>query len=140
MQTYTIKELSQLFQVQASTLRYYEQIGLLPAVERTENGQRIYNDSHLQRLRAIDCFKNTGLPIAKMLDFFQYETNLCCNINEIIELVTTHEENIRKQIAQMETDLLHIQQKVRFYNGIKAAIDTNQPWPDWEDYSLPEKS
>jgi len=136
MSTYTIKELSKLFDVQSSTLRYYEDIGLLTNVGRTDTNQRIYTDEHIARLNAISCFKNTGLPISKMQDFFKYEANLENNIDEIIDLVTEHEKNIKEQIKKMQDELAHIEQKVRYYNGIKEAIDKNAPWPCWDDYNI----
>ncbi|MBP3339677.1 MAG: MerR family transcriptional regulator [Lachnospiraceae bacterium] len=136
MSTYTIKELSKLFDVQSSTLRYYEDIGLLTNVGRTDTNQRIYTDEHIARLNAISCFKNTGLPISKMQDFFKYEANLENNIDEIIDLVTEHEKNIKEQIKKMQDELAHIEHKVRFYNGIKEAIDKNAPWPYWDDYNI----
>ncbi len=135
MKTYTINQLSKLFNVQSSTLRYYEDMGLLTNVGRTETNQRIYTDEHIARLNAITCFKNTGLPISKMQDFFRYEANLEDNIDEIIELVTDHEKNINEQIKKMQAELSHIEHKVRFYNGIKEAIVKKTQWPCWEDYN-----
>ncbi|GJM80219.1 hypothetical protein HMSSN139_27150 [Paenibacillus sp. HMSSN-139] len=37
---YSIHEVSSMFHVPSHTLRYYEQEGLLPAIERSENGRR----------------------------------------------------------------------------------------------------
>ena len=42
MKTYSIREISELFSLPASTLRYYESEGLLPNVEKSSSGQRIY--------------------------------------------------------------------------------------------------
>lgn len=47
MKTYTIKEISQMFYLPSSTLRYYEEMGLLTDVGRTVSGQRIYTDEHV---------------------------------------------------------------------------------------------
>lgn len=132
MSTYTIRELSKLTNTTASTLRYYEDIGLLTDVKR-EGKNRIYTDQHLARLNAIQCFKNTGMPIAKMQEFFRYDENVTCHIDEIITLVTEHEADIEEQIAVLQKELAHIQHKVRFYNGIKKAITENKEWPKWED-------
>lgn len=134
MQTYSIRELSIMFELPASTLRYYEEIGLLTDVEH-KNNQRIYNDSHISRLYAIECFKHTGLPIARMKDFFTYENNLTENIDNIIDLVSEHEQNVMKQIELLQKNLLHIQHKVRYYNGIKKAISSQSTWPKWEDFN-----
>lgn len=132
MSTYTIKQVSEQFDIPASTLRYYESIGLLPPVDRKQQ-QRVYDDIHIQRLQAIECFKNTGLSIGKMLEFFEYEQNLEMHIEDILTLVSDHEAAIQTQIEQLQQDLLHIQHKVRYYTGIKHAIETNATWPTWEE-------
>ena len=44
MVSYTIRQVATQFHMQPSTLRYYEDQGLLTNVERTETGQRIYED------------------------------------------------------------------------------------------------
>lgn len=134
MNTYTIRDLSQRFNVPSSTLRYYEDIGLLENVERTENNQRIYTDEHIRRLEGIGCFKRTGLPIARIQEFYQYENNVDAHIDDIIQLVTEHECNIQAKIDELQKELLHIQHKVRFYNGIKEAIDSGNPKPVWGDF------
>lgn len=42
MDTYTIKEVSEMFHLPSSTLRYYEDLGILTNVERSKSGQRVY--------------------------------------------------------------------------------------------------
>ena len=136
MNTYTIREMSQRFDVPSSTLRYYEDLGILPVVERDEKKQRIYTDEHVDRLYAISCFKRTGLPMAKIHDFFEYAEDLNKNIDKVCIMMSEHEQNIISQMEKMQQDLEHIQQKVRFSNGIKKAIEEAKPWPRFEDYSL----
>ena len=133
MKTYTIREISTVFNIPSSTLRYYEDIGLLSNVGRTYNNQRIYTDEHINRLKAIKCFKNTGLPISEMQNFFRFENNLAENIDSIIELVTRHEKHINDQIEKLQHELAHIEHKVRYYNGIKQAICSDSEWPCWEE-------
>ena len=122
MQTYTIKELSEKYDLPASTLRYYEEIGLLVNVGRTSNNQRIYTEEHIRRLDGIRCFKNTGLSIAKIQEFYVYDQDVEANIDAILALVTQHEEDTKQQIAKMQNDLLHIQEKVRRYKELKERI------------------
>ena len=73
MATYTIREVAQRFHVQTSTLRYYEDQGLLCDVERDDAGRRVYTDSHIGRLEAIACFKHAGMSIDELKRFFAYE-------------------------------------------------------------------
>lgn len=133
MNTYTIKDLSRRLDVPSSTLRYYEDIGLLENVGRTDNNQRIYTDEHIRRLEGINCFKKTGLPIARIQEFYTYEKDVDAHIDDILQLVTEHESNIQAKIAELQQELQHIQHKVRFYNGIKNALTSGQKPPKWED-------
>lgn len=73
MATYTIREVAQRFHVQTSTLRYYEDQGLLCNVERDDAGRRVYTDAHIGRLKAIACFKHAGMSIDELRRFFAYE-------------------------------------------------------------------
>lgn len=133
METYTIRELSERFGLPASTLRYYEDLGLLQNVTHTAQQKRIYTLEHVNRLTAIECFKQTGLPLQKMLLFFEYEKDLPAHIDDIIKLVTDQEEDIKAQMESLQQGLLHIQDKVRFYTGIREAINQDKPWPTWEE-------
>ena len=134
MKTYNIREIGQIFDVPSSTLRYYEELGILPEVKRDEHKQRVYTDEHIDRLQAITCFKRTGLPMSKIHDFFEYAENLRDNIDKVVDMMENHEKYIVDQMEKMQQDLDHIRQKVRFYNGIKNAIEKDEPWPCFDDF------
>ena len=53
MKSYRIGDVTKLLGISADTLRYYEKIGLLPAINRTDSGIRVYLDRDLSRLRFI---------------------------------------------------------------------------------------
>ncbi len=53
MKSYRIGDVTNLLGISADTLRYYEKIGLLPAINRTESGIRVYLERDLSRLRFI---------------------------------------------------------------------------------------
>ena len=134
MTTFTIKELSEKTGLSHPTLRYYEEIGLLTNVKH-EGNKRIYTEEHLRRIDGILCFKNTNLPINKMLEFYNYEENLEANISDIINLVETHEKNIIEQIDTLQHHLEHIRQKVYYYTEVKKALDEGRAIPQWNDIS-----
>lgn len=133
--TYSIRQLSARFDLPASTLRYYEEQGLLPEVARNKQGQRIYTQTHVDRLNAIRCFKDTGLPLGKIREFFEYEKQLACNIDKILDIVTTHEQDIQRQLEEMRQNLAHIHQKVLYYNAVKKACETHAPLPCFDDFA-----
>ena len=65
----TIKEASQLTGVSADTLRYYERIGLIPAVPRSESGIRNYYEISIGWINFIKCMREAGLPIEALTEY-----------------------------------------------------------------------
>ena len=51
-----------MLHVAPSTLRYYDKEGLLPFVERSSGGIRLFKDSDFEWLSIIECMKQTGIP------------------------------------------------------------------------------
>ena len=105
MATYTIREVAQRFHVQTSTLRYYEDQGLLCDVERDDAGRRVYTDSHIGRLEAIACFKHAGMSIDELKRFFAYEKDERAHIADMLELLESRHQAILKQRAALEAEI-----------------------------------
>lgn len=64
----TIGKLSKATSVKVPTIRYYEQIGLLPAPARSTGNQRLYSDTALNRLRFIRHARELGFPLEAIRD------------------------------------------------------------------------
>lgn len=134
MESYTIKQVSQMFHLPASTLRYYEDMGILTNIGRSGSGQRIYEQKHINRLRTICCFKRTGMSIAQLQEFFSYEGDEPAHIDDILHLLEKQKAHVAEQIAKMQQDLKHVERKLRYYGDIKTALDTGTELPHWADY------
>jgi MerR family redox-sensitive transcriptional activator SoxR len=65
MKTWTIGEVAARSGVPASTIRYYEQVELLPPAQRV-NGRRRYEDGILHKLSLIRLAQQAGLTIAEI--------------------------------------------------------------------------
>ena len=60
---YTVGEMARLLGVPASTLRYYDKEELLPFVERSSGGIRMFQEKDFEWLQIIGCMKKAGMPI-----------------------------------------------------------------------------
>lgn len=132
--TFTIRQISNLVKLPASTLRYYEELGLLTNVVHTSSGARIYTQAHIDRLGGIMCFKRTGLSIAKIQQFYRYEEDLTSHAHDISQMMIDHEQDILNQIEELKSDLAHIREKVRYYTAVEDAINKNEPVPGWHEF------
>ena len=122
-----------MFDIPASTLRYYESEGLLPEVPKSPSGQRIYNNEHIERLKCINCFKRTGMTISQLRKFFIYETDEAAHIDEILSLLKDQEQIVQEKLVQLQKDSAHVHHKVEHYSAIKHALENNLPMPVWVD-------
>ena len=62
----TIAQVREATGLSARTLRYYEEVGLLPGVRRRAGGRRVYGADELERLRFIQRLKALGLSLAEV--------------------------------------------------------------------------
>jgi DNA-binding transcriptional MerR regulator len=65
-----IAEVSERYGLSTDTLRYYERIGLLPPVNRTDSGIRDYSELDEKRIDFIKCMRTAGLPVEVLVEYF----------------------------------------------------------------------
>lgn len=68
---YTIGQVSEMFGLPISTLRYYDRQGLFPTMAR-ESGIRKFGEAELEALRVIECLKRSGLEIKDIKQFMDW--------------------------------------------------------------------
>ena len=131
--SYTITELSKMFNLPASTIRYYEKIGIIENVEHINSYRRIYNESHVERLNAIECFKKALLPLDEIKAFFTYEKDMVANSEKILDMMKNREEKALETMKDLEAGLTLLQKKIRYYTLVNEAIKNDSPLPSWND-------
>lgn len=99
---YTIGQVSEMFGLPISTLRYYDKEGLFPEMKR-ESGIRRFSEKELEALRVIECLKKSGLEIKDIKQFMQW----CAEGSETYPL---RKELFIKQKAAVEAELEHMNQ------------------------------
>ncbi len=68
----TIGELASELRLNPKTIRYYEEIGLLPEPTRSNSGYRLYSRDEIERLRLIKRAKLLGLSLAEIKELVEY--------------------------------------------------------------------
>lgn len=113
----SIGELSRRTGVKVTTIRYYENEGLMPLADRSEGNQRRYAKEHLERLRFIRHARDLGLPTAsvKELVALSSEPDQDCKVVNIIAL--THLEDVRDRITRLKSLEVELKRIVQSCNG-----------------------
>ncbi len=68
---YTVGQVSEMFHLPISTLRYYDKEGFFPNLERKGN-IRYFSNKDLETLRIIECLKKSGLEIKDIRQFIDW--------------------------------------------------------------------
>lgn len=87
--------------VTTPTVRYYEEIGLLPKAGRSASGQRVYDGTDLQRLTFIRRCRNFGFPIeqVKLLAGLSISPDRDCI--EARDIASAHLADVRAKLAEL---------------------------------------
>jgi MerR family transcriptional regulator, repressor of the yfmOP operon len=116
---YRIEQVAERLQTTKRTLRYYEEIGLLPPAERTEGGYRLYSEDDIARLERIQRLKDLlGFSLAEIRELlqadderglvrvaFQHETDPAVKLKHILEA----ERLTRQQLAVVEHKMVGLE-------------------------------
>lgn len=125
--TYTIGEMAKLLDVAPSTLRYYDKEGLLPFMERTESGIRIFKDSDYEILKIIYCLKATGMQIKDIKEFINLVMQGDESIDARLELFKKRKAELEKQMADLQETMDTVNFNCWYYETAKKAGTTAVP-------------
>jgi DNA-binding transcriptional MerR regulator len=110
----TIGRLAQVTSVPAKTIRYYEQVGVLPVPRRSASGYRQYTQRDAHRLLFIRRARALGLSLSSITALGELAEGSCVAMRpRLTHVVTEHLRTVRQQIAEFQllerqlTQVLH---------------------------------
>jgi DNA-binding transcriptional MerR regulator len=122
-ESYTIQEVSQTMALPSTTLRYYEEIGLLDPVQRGSNGHRQYTETDLRRLELIKKLRLTGMPVEQMRDFVALYKGGKQTARQRREILTSHRETVQARMEELLEVLVFIDYKIGLYQVEEAECE-----------------
>lgn len=124
---YTVGEMAKKIGVAPSTLRYYDKEGLLPFVERSDGGIRMFKEEDFGWLSIIDCLKKTGMPIKEIKKFIDWGMQGDSTIEERLELIDRQRDEVLKRIDHLNSTLDTLNYKHWFYETAKKSGTCDYP-------------
>ncbi len=121
---YTIGGAAKRMGLAPSTLRYYDKEGLLPFVERSAGGIRVFKDSDFEWLALIECLKKTGMSLSDIKHFV--EMAMCGDetIEERLELITKQKKAVQARLKELSSILNILEYKEWYYKTAKKDKTT----------------
>ncbi|MBQ6504996.1 MAG: MerR family transcriptional regulator [Flexilinea sp.] len=120
---YTIGQISEMFSIPVSTIRYYDKEGLFPDLER-QSGIRKFSEREVEALRVIECLKASGLEIRDIKRFMEWTTEGSASYERRKQLFETRKEAVEEEINQLQRTLDMLKFKCWYYET--AIADGNE--------------
>lgn len=117
--TYSISEIATMLGVEASTLRYYDQMGIFPNIKRV-NGRRVFTDEDFKWLRVLKCMKKINMPIKKIQLYVELAQRGDETLQERYDLILEQKRVIEKEIEELKECYKEFEYKEWYY---KTAIE-----------------
>ena len=118
---YSIGEVSQMFDLPASTLRYYDKEGLLPHIQRQGTGIRRFDQRTIEALRVIECLKKSGMEIKDIKQFMAWCAEGPATYSQRLELFRQQRAKVEQEMARLEKTLAMIDFKCWYYSQAVAT-------------------
>nr|WP_296263845.1 MerR family transcriptional regulator [uncultured Merdimonas sp.] len=120
---YTIGQVSRMFDLPISTLRYYDKEGLFPDMQRS-SGIRKFSEKELEALWVIECLKKSGMEIRDIKQFMKWCTEGSSTYPERLELFVRQKAAVEAEIKRLNRVLDMISYKCWYYE--EAIKDGNE--------------
>ncbi|ASR47530.1 MerR family transcriptional regulator [Paenibacillus kribbensis] len=120
-----IAKVAEQFDLTSATLRYYEQVGLIPPVNRKESGVRDYTEEDIKWIEFIKCMRSAGLTIEALIEY----TSLFIEGDRTIEarkkILTNEREKLVKKKMEIDETIKRLDWKINDYDGKLLASEAS---------------
>ena len=102
---HSIAQVCQQIGVSPRTVRYYEELGLLPGVRRRNGGRRAYGPEEIERLRFIQRLKQMGLSLQEIGDLnavYAIRGSTQAMLEKLRELLCQHLSDVEAKIKDLQ--------------------------------------
>jgi len=100
--TVTIGRLAKASNVKVTTIRYYESIGLIDPPDRSEGGQRIYDEKAVERMRFIRHARDLGFPLEAIRELIALSRNEDRSCAEVDAIARRHAADVKQRIKRLK--------------------------------------
>lgn len=122
---YTIGQVSEMFDLPISTLRYYDKEGFFPNLVRKGN-IRYFSNNEIEALRLIECLKKSGLGIKEINQFFTWVSQGSASYENRKELFEARKLAVEAEIKNLQKTLSLLEFKCWYYT--KAMEDGTEEY------------
>ncbi|WYJ88697.1 hypothetical protein A5888_000416 [Enterococcus sp. 9E7_DIV0242] len=118
-----IKEASSLTSVSPDTIRYYERIGLIPPVKRTESGIRTFDEEDLRWIKFSRQMKHAGLSIDALIEYLSLFRDGEKTVPARLSLLEEQQQVLQERINELQEAKDRLTFKIENYQTHTASAE-----------------
>jgi DNA-binding transcriptional MerR regulator len=120
--TYTIKEAAALTGLPASTLRYYESVGVIAPISRGMSSKhRVYDEDDLDQLMWVACLAATGMSVGDMRQYVANGELGPSAAGAQIQLLRAQEQRLAREAESIALRRQYVRLKVDYWHAIETG-------------------
>ncbi|MBR5948399.1 MAG: MerR family transcriptional regulator [Clostridia bacterium] len=117
----TIKDVCERFGITADTLRYYEKVGAIPKVGRSQGGIREYDDEALSWVQNAVCLRKAGVSVEAIAEYVRLFNMGDETLQARLDLLSNEREALGRQLDELTEAVNLLDWKISRY---QAAVET----------------
>ena len=114
----TITEVSKKYGISPDTLRYYERIGLIPAVPRNRSGIRDYDEASCGWVELMKCMRAAGVQIDALIDYVALCQQGDGTAAQRKAILVEQRRQLADRMADMQRSLDRLDEKIAQYEEV----------------------
>lgn len=114
----TIAEVSKKYGLTADTLRYYERIGLIPAVNRKQSGIRDFTDEDCRWVEFAKCMRSSGLAVEALVEYVALFLQGDSTGDARKQILIEQRDRLSAKIEEMQSTLTRLNGKIERYDSV----------------------
>ena len=120
-----IAEVSKKYDLSPDTLRYYEKVGLLPNIYRSQSGIRDYTEEDCRWIEFIKCMRSAGLPIEVLIEYVTLFQHGDETIEKRKQLLIEQRVQLLQKMEDMRNTLERLNYKIENYEKVGSSCEKN---------------
>lgn len=121
-----IKKAAELSGIKIDNIRYYEKIGLIPKIARTESGLRTFNDKDIKTLKFVKHMREAGVQIEPLTRYMKLVAKGEVSSKEArLEILQNQVDQLRHEILKKQEVLDYLTYKIEHYDEVMAPSESD---------------
>lgn len=121
--SYSISEAAELSGLPASTLRYYEQIGLIQRIGREAGGRRYYSQEDIDLIDGVACLSATGMSIPAMREYLAHRLEGAAGAAQERALLAQQQEALAEEAKRVRLRQEYVAVKIAYWHAVEDGDD-----------------